>query len=153
MFFSKKASEKSSPAGVLNLSDAADITEEGTVDFSFKTGEHKHTFQAASLPERDNWIAVLKTKSAAAKDQKESVTGSETYKNSHSSLSKPVMAAAALPKKSSEVKKEEKVEAKEDKKEDKVWIHSSLLLKRICVIYIPYNGFIISLIHESLQLT
>jgi hypothetical protein len=52
---------------------------------------------------------------------KESVTGSDAYKNTHSSLSKPALAAAAagLPKKSTEVKKEDKAEAKEEKKEAK----------------------------------
>jgi hypothetical protein len=120
LFFSKKASEKSSPAGVLNLSEVSDITEEGTVDFFFKIGEHKHTFQTGNLSERDNWVSVLKTKVAEAKDLKESVTGSEAYKNSHSALSKPVVAAATIPKKSTELKKEEKADAKEEKKEEKV---------------------------------
>jgi len=64
---------------------------------------------------------VLKAKVAEAKDIVESVVASETYKKSHSALSKPVAAAAvATPKKSTEVKKEEKAEAKEDKDETKV---------------------------------
>jgi hypothetical protein len=52
---------------------------------------------------------------------KEQVTGSEAYKNTHGSLSKSVVAAAAtgIPKKSAEVKKEDKAEAKEEKKEEK----------------------------------
>jgi hypothetical protein len=61
----------------------------------------------------------MKTKITEAKEMKESVTGSDAYKNTHSSLSKPAFAAAAVPKKSTDVKKEEKVEAKEEKKEAK----------------------------------
>lgn len=51
---------------------------------------------------------------------KESVTGSDAYKSTHNSLSKPAVAATAtgLPAKSVE-KKEEKAEAKEEKKEEK----------------------------------
>lgn len=105
-------------------SEASDITNEGTVDFYFTVLSHKHTFQASSLAERDGWVAALKTKIAEAKELKESVTSSDAYKNTHSSLSKPAMAAAAvgLPKKSTEAKetkKEEKAEAKEEKKEAK----------------------------------
>jgi hypothetical protein len=79
---------------------------------------HKNTFQAATLVERDSWVATLKTKITEAKELVESVTGSETYKKTHSSLSKPMVAAVAAPKKSIEAK-EEKKEAKEEKKEEK----------------------------------
>jgi len=97
------------------------LTPEGTIAFFFHLGGHKHTFEATTLTERDNWVSVLKTKIAEAKELAPSVTEHETYKKSHSSLSKPVVAgAAATPKKSTEVKKEEKAEAKEDAKIDKL---------------------------------
>jgi len=97
------------------------LTPEGTIAFFFHLGGHKHTFEANTLTERDNWVSVLKTKIAEAKELAPSVTEHETYKKSHSSLSKPVVAgAAATPKKSTEVKKEEKAEAKEEAKIDKV---------------------------------
>lgn len=62
----------------------------------------------------------MKTKEAEAKELAPSVTESETYKTTLSTLGKPVVAAAATtPKKSVEVKKEEKTEEpKEDKPEE-----------------------------------
>ncbi|TVY18422.1 hypothetical protein LARI1_G004660 [Lachnellula arida] len=121
LFFSKKHTEKAAPAGLFNLSDVTDLTEEGTTDFHFTSGGHKHTFQAALLAERDNWVSVLKTKIEEAKALVESVKESEEYKTSHSALTKPAVAAAATtPKKEAkEEKKEEKAEAKEEKKEEK----------------------------------
>ncbi|TVY59081.1 hypothetical protein LCER1_G000701 [Lachnellula cervina] len=122
LFFSKKATDKAAPAGLFNLSDVTDLAEEGTTDFHFTSGGHKHTFQAALLAERDNWVSVLKTKIEEAKALVESVKESEEYKKSHSALTKPVVAAVAAttPKKEAkEEKKEEKAEAKEEKKEEK----------------------------------
>jgi cobalamin biosynthesis protein CobT len=63
-------------------------------------------------------VSTLKTKITEAKESAESVTSSESYKKTHSTLSPPVV-AVATPKKSSEIKKEEKAEAKEEKKEAK----------------------------------
>jgi len=121
LFFSKKASEKATPAGVLNLSDVSDISNEGPVAFQFNLGGHKHVFEASTLSERDNWVSVLKSKVVEAKELAPTVKEHETYKKTHSTLSKPFVAAAAVatPKKSTEVKKEEKAEAKEEKKEEK----------------------------------
>ena len=66
----------------------------------------------------------MKTKEAEAKELSPSILESETYKKTHSTLSKPVVASVSTPKKSTEVKKEEKAEAKEEKAiektEDKV---------------------------------
>lgn len=64
---------------------------------------------------------MLKTKVAEAKELAPTVKEHDTYKKSHSTLSKPFAAATAAvtPKKSTEVKKEEKAEAKEEKKEEK----------------------------------
>lgn len=62
----------------------------------------------------------MKTKITEAKELVEPVKNSEEYKEAHSKLSKPaVVTAVATPKKSTEVKKEEKAEAKEEKKEEK----------------------------------
>ncbi|TVY42456.1 hypothetical protein LSUB1_G001737 [Lachnellula subtilissima] len=122
LFFSKKVTDKAAPAGLFNLSDVTDLAEEGTTDFHFTSGGHKHTFQAATLAERDNWVSVLKTKIEEAKALGETVKESEEYKKSHSALTKPVVAAVAAttPKKEAkEEKKEEKAEAKEEKKEEK----------------------------------
>merc|ERR1711939_268896 len=119
LFFTKKASEKATPAGIINLSDVSDITEEGTVDFHFTLGGHKHTFQANTLGDRDNWVAVLKTKVAEAKELAPTVVETEEYKKAHADLTKPavVAAAAAAPKKSVEKPEALKEEKKEEKKE------------------------------------
>lgn len=123
LFFAKKHTEKAAPAGIINLSEVSDLNPDGTVEFSFIHGGHKHIFQTNTLIERDNWLSTLKTKVEEAKELVSSVLESETYKKSHSELTKPVVAAVApLPKKSVEVKedkKEEKAEAKEEKKEEK----------------------------------
>ncbi|KAL2063476.1 hypothetical protein VTL71DRAFT_5281 [Oculimacula yallundae] len=128
LFFTKKANEKATPAGIFNLSDVSDITEEGTTDFHFTLAGHKHTFQATSIAERDNWVAVLKSKVAEAKELAPAVVESEEYKTAHTHLTKPaaVVAAATTPKKSvekveaaKEEKKEEKAEEKAEKAEEK----------------------------------
>ncbi|TVY78567.1 hypothetical protein LSUE1_G008426 [Lachnellula suecica] len=122
LFFSKKATDKTSPAGVFNLSEVSELTPEGTVDFAFTSGGHKHTFQATHLAERDNWVAVLTSKIEEAKSMADSVKESETYKTNHSALTKPSVAAAtaSTPKEAAkEEKKEEKKEIKEEKKEEK----------------------------------
>lgn len=127
LLFSKKESEKGTPAGIFNLSEASEVSPDGTLDFLFSIGSHKHTFQAGNLADRDNWVSVLTSKIAEAKEIAESVKASEAYTTAHSSLSKPVAATPiAAAKKSVEVKKEEKAEdkeeaaeAKEEKKEEK----------------------------------
>ncbi|EKD18196.1 immunogenic protein [Drepanopeziza brunnea f. sp. 'multigermtubi' MB_m1] len=126
LFFTKKASEKATPAGIFNLSEISDIAEEGTVDFAFTLGGHKHIFQASSITERDNWVAVLKSKSAEAKELAPTVVESEEYKKTHTELTKPAVVATATPAKveapkeeKAEEKAEEKKEAKEEKKEEK----------------------------------
>jgi len=120
LFFSKKATDKASPAGLFNLSDVADIGAEGT-DFHFTSGGHKHTFQATSVAERENWVAVLKAKVEEAKTVGETVKDTEEYKKSHTALSPAVAAPVVAAKKTEEPKKEETVAeaAKEEKKEEK----------------------------------
>jgi hypothetical protein len=88
------------------------------VEFLFTIGGHKHTFQAANAAERDSWVSTFKAKITEAKDIADSVTSSDAYKNTHSSLTKPAVVVA--PKKAPEAKKEEKVEAKEEKKVEKI---------------------------------
>lgn len=120
LFFTKKASEKANPAGIINLSEISDIKTEGSAIFFFTVAGHKHSFEAANAAERDGWVASLKTKEAEAKELATTVTETEAYKKAHSALSKPVLAtaAAAAPKKSTEAKAEDKPEAKEDKPEE-----------------------------------
>ncbi|KUJ24368.1 uncharacterized protein LY89DRAFT_572608, partial [Mollisia scopiformis] len=125
LYFSKKATDKATPAGIFNLSEVSDISEDGPVSFVFHLGGHKHIFEASTLAERDNWVSVLKAKSAEAKELAPTVTESEEYKKAHADLlpKAPVVAAAATPKEVKEETKaekaEEKKEAKEEKKEEK----------------------------------
>lgn len=122
LYFSKKATDKATPAGIFNLSEVSDIAEDGTVAFQFSLGGHKHIFEASTLAERDNWVAVLKAKAAEAKELAPTVVESEEYKKAHADLlpKAPVAAAATTPKEvKEETKAEEKKEAKEEKKEEK----------------------------------
>lgn len=103
LYFVKHADEKATPAGVLNLSEATDLSKDGTVAFFFKLHGHKHTFEAATLKERNGWFVAFEQKIEEAKAAKEGVVSSEGYKEELSKLSKPAApaaAAAALPKKS-----------------------------------------------------
>ncbi|KAL4896709.1 Pleckstrin homology domain-containing protein [Aspergillus ambiguus] len=136
LFIVKRAEDKATPAGILNLADITDVTKESTTEFLFKINGHKHTFQAANVAERDSWIAAIESKSAAAKAEKETITSSEGYKAELEKLTKPAVpepkkeapketpaaesaeaAPAAEEPKKEEQPKETKEEAKEDAKE------------------------------------
>jgi outer membrane biosynthesis protein TonB len=101
--------------------DISDLVTEDTDAFHFSLGGQKHSFVAANTAERDGWVLSLKTKSAEAKELAPTVKEHETYVSKLEALkpAAPVAAAVATPKKSVEVKKEEKAEAKEEKKEEK----------------------------------
>lgn len=110
LFFTKRAEDKATPAGIFNLvrlrkppplfffffrrkpltkqADATDITKESSTEFLFKVNGVKHTFQAGNTSERDSWVAALEANSADAKAQKETITGSEGYKKELEKLSK-----------------------------------------------------------------
>lgn len=122
LYFSKgKASDKTSPAGVINLSEVSDIIEDGTDKFAFTYDGHKHTFEASTLAERDNWVAVLKAKTAEAKELATTVPETEEYKKSLAEYAPktPVVAAAVAKEEKKEEKAEDVKEAKEEKKEEK----------------------------------
>lgn len=85
LFYSEK-SDKTAPQGAIQLSEASDPTVEGPNKFHFTSKGHKHTFKAASLAERDNWVSQLKLKIAEAKDLVTSIPESETYKSTLASL-------------------------------------------------------------------
>ncbi|KAL4977501.1 Pleckstrin homology domain-containing protein [Aspergillus desertorum] len=112
LFFTKRAEDKATPAGIISLADISDVTKEGSNEFLFKLNGHKHTFQASSTAERDSWIAALESKSTEAKAEKDTITSSEGYKAELEKLSKP----AAAPAKPVETKDEAK--EGEDKSEE-----------------------------------
>ncbi|MCJ1403291.1 hypothetical protein MMC11_006514 [Xylographa trunciseda] len=95
LLFAKRIEDKTSPAGILNLSDASDFSKEELTDFSFKLHGHKHTFQAGSKAERDSWLSAAEVTATDAKTSREGVVGSEGYKNHMSKLNTP--AAALVP--------------------------------------------------------
>lgn len=123
LLFSKKSSEKATPAGIINLSDASEVSKQGLDVFYFTADGHKHSFETASAAERDAWVAALTTKIAEAKELAPTVKESESYKSAFEKLSKPVatpvVAKVEAKKEEKAEKKEEKKEVKEEKKEEK----------------------------------
>ncbi|KAI0392251.1 hypothetical protein F5Y17DRAFT_437343 [Xylariaceae sp. FL0594] len=107
LLFYAKESDKTSPTGVIQLSEASEPAVDGTNKFHFTAKGHKHTFKASNATDRDAWVEQLKAKIAEAKELAATVIESETYKTTLESL-KPAPAA----------KKEEKVAAVESPKEE-----------------------------------
>ncbi|KAI0435060.1 Pleckstrin homology domain-containing protein [Xylaria sp. FL1042] len=137
LLFYGKESDKTTPTGVIQLSEASEPAVEGSNKFHFTAKGHKHTFKAPTSAERDNWVEQIKLKIAEAKELAATVTESETYKQTLEAL-KPAPAvkkeekpAAAAPEASKEettaeateeakeAKEEDKEEPKEEKKEEK----------------------------------
>jgi hypothetical protein len=61
--------------------DATEPETDGSNKFHFTHKGNKHSFKAATVAERDGWVAQLKAKIAEAKELAASVTESEAYKN------------------------------------------------------------------------
>ncbi|KAI0910389.1 Pleckstrin homology domain-containing protein [Ustulina deusta] len=133
LLFYGKESDKSTPTGVIQLSEASEPAVEGSNKFYFTAKGHKHTFKAPSSAERDNWVEQIKVKIAEAKELATVVTESEAYKQTLEALKpapaakkeeKPTAAAAEVPKEETpveaadETKEEDKEEPKEEKKEE-----------------------------------
>ncbi|KAI9881035.1 MAG: hypothetical protein M1830_008917 [Pleopsidium flavum] len=95
LFFAKRIEDKAQPAGILNLSEASDVTKEGYNEFSFRLHGHKHTFQALTHAERDSWLVAVETKAAEAKTTREGIIGSDGYKHHMEKLGKPAALVAA----------------------------------------------------------
>ncbi|KAI1752794.1 Pleckstrin homology domain-containing protein [Xylaria castorea] len=137
LLFYAKESDKSTPVGVIQLSEASEPAVDGSNKFHFTAKGHKHTFKAPTAADRDNWVEQIKLKIAEAKELATTVAESETYKQTLESLKpvsaakkeeKPAAVAAETPKEETpaeaaeepkETKEEEKKEeAKEEKKEE-----------------------------------
>lgn len=97
--------DKKNPSSVISLSDATEPETDGSHKFHFTSKGNKHSFKAASISERDNWVAQLKLKIAEAKELAATVTESETYKSTIESF-KP----APIVKKEEAPKEEPKTE-------------------------------------------
>ncbi|KAI0400189.1 Pleckstrin homology domain-containing protein [Xylaria palmicola] len=130
LLFYGKESDKSTPVGVIQLSEASEPAIDGSNKFHFTAKGHKHAFKAPTSADRDNWVEQLKLKIAEAKELATAITESETYKQTLETLKpakkeeKPVVAAAEAPKEEAateaaeEPKDENKEEPKEEKKEE-----------------------------------
>ncbi|KMK62514.1 conserved lysine-rich protein [Aspergillus fumigatus Z5] len=108
LFLTKRAEDKTTPAGIFNLADISDLAKEGANEFIFKVNGQKHTFQAANAAERDSWFVALEAKAAEAKAEKETIVASEGYKAELEKLTKPAVAEPV--KKPVEAKEEAKKE-------------------------------------------
>ena len=99
LFYAKRAEDKDHPQGILNLvsslhstifmvfvsltrtqADMSDVAKGNFNDFSVSVNGHKYTFQATTKAERDGWLVAIETKLPDAKSSKESIVGSEGYK-------------------------------------------------------------------------
>ncbi|KAK2742703.1 hypothetical protein FQN57_005158 [Myotisia sp. PD_48] len=109
LFFAKRAEDKANPTGIINLTDISDLTKEGVLEFSFKSGGHRHAFNATTTAERDSWFVAVEAKSAEGKAEKEAIVGGEGYKAELEKLTKPAVVApvVAVAKKSTEDKQKE----------------------------------------------
>lgn len=98
----------------MKQADVSDVTKEGSNEFMFKVGGHKHTFQAGNAAERDSWVVAIEAKAAEAKAEKDNITTSEGYKAELEKLTKPAVPATIVKK----IENKEETAAKEDKKEE-----------------------------------
>lgn len=105
LYFVKHADQKETPAGVLNLADATDLSKDGVVAFFFKLHGHKHTFEAQTLPERNGWFVAFEKAIQDAATAKSGIVESEGYKEELTKLGKPATLAATAAKESSTPKK------------------------------------------------
>lgn len=108
LYFVKHADEKSTPAGVLKLADATELTKDGAVAFHFKLHGGKHTFEAQTAAERNGWFVAVEKAIEEAKAAKETIVANESYKEELTKLAKPAtlaptVATSSTPKKSTDV--------------------------------------------------
>ncbi|KAF2686558.1 hypothetical protein K458DRAFT_402164 [Lentithecium fluviatile CBS 122367] len=107
VFFAKHADQKETPAGVLNLADATELSKDGTIAFHFKLHGGKHSFEAQNSVERNGWYVAFEKAIEEATAAKEGIVSSESYKEELEKLRKPATLAApatgSTPKKSTEV--------------------------------------------------
>ena len=73
-----------------------DLVKEGLDVFTFKINGHKHTLQAPSKTERDDWFTAIETKSEDAKAAHEGLVGSEGYKSQLEKFGKSASIGSAL---------------------------------------------------------
>ncbi|KAH0388331.1 hypothetical protein KCU92_g1132, partial [Aureobasidium melanogenum] len=88
LYFVKHADEKKHPQGVLNLSEATDLEKATGHEFTFKIHHHKHAFKATSDAERDAWFVAIEKAMTEAKANKDTITSSESYKETLAGLAK-----------------------------------------------------------------
>ena len=111
LYFSKQIEHKSTPGGIINLvsrsprcwcwcwtrpsttnlfvqAEASDLIKEGGLEFHFKLHGQKHSFQAASMSERDAWVAGMERAAAEAKATSSAIMAGSGYKEHMEKLGK-----------------------------------------------------------------
>jgi hypothetical protein len=107
LYFVKHADTKATPSGVLNLvrtnsrkecvtglsltrfkSEATDLSKDGLANFHLRLHGQKHAFEASTLAERNGWFVAIEKAIEEAKAAKESIVGSESYKEELTKLRK-----------------------------------------------------------------
>lgn len=108
LFYAKRAEDKTTPAGVYNLSEITELAKDGSDEFAFKVNGQKHVFHATSSADRDSWLLAVESKAAEATAEKEKITSNEGYQAELDKLGKPATTTATegSPKKSVEKAKE-----------------------------------------------
>ncbi|MCJ1314197.1 hypothetical protein MMC25_007877 [Agyrium rufum] len=89
LFHAKRAEDKPTPSGILNLSEAVSVTKLGHNEFCFYIHNQKHTFQAANANERDSWIVAVEKAITDGKADLEDIKGSDGYKEHKKNFLKP----------------------------------------------------------------
>ncbi|KAI9821996.1 MAG: hypothetical protein M1826_000608 [Phylliscum demangeonii] len=137
LYYAKQVDQKSTPAGILNLADVVDVVKDGQLDFHFKLHGQKHTFQAATISQRDDWVKAIQQAATEAKASIGTITSGAGYKEQMEHLALPAaiattagattagattagaaVASSAIPKKSTD-------KAPETLKKDEAYVSSS----------------------------
>ncbi|KAF1989402.1 hypothetical protein K402DRAFT_418678 [Aulographum hederae CBS 113979] len=95
LYYAKHADQKSSPAGVICLADASDISKVGSLDFTMKVHGTKNSFATKTETERDGWVLALEEAAKEAAAKKEETIASPEYKQTMEKLGKPATLAVA----------------------------------------------------------
>ncbi|KAM4058488.1 pleckstrin-like domain-containing protein [Hirsutella rhossiliensis] len=110
--------DKKSPHSIINLAHASEPETDGSNKFHLTAKGNKHSFKAASTPERDSWVAQLKLKIAEAKELAVTVTESETYKKTLESLKPAAILTKEEKPAEDPLKTEESARAEDAAKDD-----------------------------------
>lgn len=95
--YAKRSEDKAAPTGIILLvrtllynqdaeelthlkHEASALTKTGLNDFSFKIGTHTHKFEAATVEERDAWMAAIEANITESSAVKNEIAARDSYK-------------------------------------------------------------------------